>query len=64
MKLCLRCDNARFVCEAHPDLPWEDGPRACPCGAAGKPCPLCNQVEDGDVPEMPEGFITIAKRDL
>jgi hypothetical protein len=62
-KLRLRCDNARIVCEAHPELPWGDGPRACPCGAAGEPCPLCNNVADGEVPEMPEGFVTIVKRD-
>ena len=29
MKFCLRFNNVRFVCEAHPDHPWEDGPRAC-----------------------------------
>jgi len=25
---CLRCDDSGWVCEAHPDQPWE-GPRAC-----------------------------------
>src|SRR5262249_20648285 len=22
IKFCARCDNARWVCEAHPDRPW------------------------------------------
>jgi hypothetical protein len=25
MRFCPRCDNCRWVCEAHPDRPW-DGP--------------------------------------
>ncbi len=34
-----------WVCENHPDRPWQ-GPRACPCGAAGAPCPDCNTTDD------------------
>jgi hypothetical protein len=38
-------------------LPWEDGgPRACGCGVAGEPCPVCNVPDDGATPELPEGF--------
>jgi hypothetical protein len=29
---CERCDGCRWVCEAHPERPWE-GPCACGCGA-------------------------------
>jgi hypothetical protein len=43
--VCSRCEDTRRVCEAHPDRPWE-GPRACPCGAAGMPCLACNSVDE------------------
>jgi hypothetical protein len=47
----------RFVCEAHPLLPWE-GPRACGCGAPGDPCPVCNRMDsDTEQPELPEDFV-------
>lgn len=26
---------------------------ACPCGAAGMPCPLCNRPVEGETPRMP-----------
>lgn len=64
MKFCARCDNIRWVCEAHPDRPIF-GHRACPCGAPGEPCPVCNRTELGnadDVPEMPDGYIVDAER--
>jgi hypothetical protein len=57
---CARCDNCRWVCEFHPDRPWE-GPRARGRGGAGAPCPLCNRVDDGTEPEMPDDFV-VAKR--
>ena len=40
---CFRCEDSGWVCENHPDRPW-DGPHACSCGAAGEPAPLdpCN----------------------
>jgi len=59
---CPRCDDARWVCEAHEDRPWEgaDSPRACKCGGAGMPCGLCNR---GDEPELEPGFqVTAAAR--
>ncbi|SHG92841.1 hypothetical protein SAMN05443248_3110 [Bradyrhizobium erythrophlei] len=52
---CTRCEDSAWVCEAHPDRPWE-GPNACPCGAPGAPCPDCNVTKEGEVPRMPEGF--------
>jgi hypothetical protein len=55
MKWCARCDNCRWVCEAHPDQPWL-GARACTCGAAGAPCPVCNQSDESAAPDLPEGF--------
>ncbi len=55
MRYCPRCDNRRWVSEAHRELPWE-GPRACGCGAPGEPCPVCNRVEGDQIPELPEGF--------
>jgi hypothetical protein len=42
--------------------PWGDGPRACPCGAAADPCPICNKVQEDDIPELPAGFVSDVKR--
>jgi hypothetical protein len=53
---CLRCEDTGWVCEDHPARPCE-GPHACPCGAAGAPCPDCNEPSE-DVPRMPAGFKT------
>jgi hypothetical protein len=50
---CARCDDDRWVCEAHDERPWGTSPRACRCGGAGMPCPSCNQ---SDPPRMPPGF--------
>jgi hypothetical protein len=50
---CFRCEDIGWVCENHPDHPW-DG--TCPCGGAGAPCPLCNVAAEGEAPRMPEGF--------
>jgi hypothetical protein len=64
MRWCARCDNCRWVCENHPHLPWE-GPRACGCGGAGDPCPICNRGDSSDpndVPEMPADFVPKARR--
>jgi hypothetical protein len=55
MKWCARCDNCGWVCENHPDKPWL-GDRACDCGGAGAPCPICNATDELTAPEMPEGF--------
>jgi len=54
MRFCARCDNCCFVCETHPDKPW-DGPRACGCGAPGDPCPASNnQLDENTEPGLPE----------
>jgi hypothetical protein len=52
---CLLCEGTGWVCEDHPDQPW-DGPHACRCGAAGAPCPHCNTPDDGEAPRLPIGF--------
>lgn len=52
---CPCCDGTGWVCEDHPDQPW-DGPHACTCGAAGAPCPHCNRPDDGEPPRMSTGF--------
>jgi hypothetical protein len=52
------CDNTRWVCERHADLPFM-GERACGCGSAGAPCPACNKADfsdPDDVPAMPAAF--------
>lgn len=36
---CANCDNQGWVCENHPEVPWNDG-EGC-CGGAGMPC-KCN----------------------
>jgi hypothetical protein len=41
---CPRCDDIGWVCENHPDRPWE-GERACQCGGAGAPCADCNKTK-------------------
>jgi hypothetical protein len=56
MKFCPRCNNCRWICEAHPGRPWL-GDRACNCGAPGNPCPACNHAEEDNPPAMPPGFI-------
>jgi hypothetical protein len=36
---CPHCEGWGWVCENHPDLPWESGSaRDCGCGGAGMPC--------------------------
>lgn len=58
---CFRCDGSGWVCEGHPDLPWE-GPRACGCGAPGDPCPECNELA-GETPRLPAGTRTVFDKD-
>jgi hypothetical protein len=54
---CSHCEDCGWGCERHTEKPWE-GPHACPCGAPGAPCPVCNATNDGDAPRMPGGFKT------
>jgi hypothetical protein len=51
---CPRCAGERWICEQHPDRPWPHDD----CAGPGEPCPVCNTSEP---PEMPEGFISLAK---
>jgi hypothetical protein len=37
------CDDCGWVCENHPDRPFQ-GESACTCGGAGAPCPRCNET--------------------
>jgi len=50
---CEKCKDNLWVCEDHPDRPWESGTEYdCNCGAAGKPC-ICNEqvkMMPGSVP--------------
>ena len=60
------CGGARWVCEAHPDKPWDgesDREDACHCGGAGMPCPVCNRTVGKERPEMPPGFRTMIDTD-
>lgn len=53
---CARCQGVRWVCENHPDKPWDKTlPGGCECGA-GAPCPDCNT---GEAPEISGQFDTI-----
>jgi hypothetical protein len=55
VQACSRCDDCRWVCENHMDRPWL-GERACGCGSAAAPCPICNAADVNTVPKMPDGF--------
>jgi hypothetical protein len=50
--ICSLCDGGGWVCEEHPDQPWQ---HACTCGAAGAPCPHCNSAADEPL-RLPKGF--------
>lgn len=59
MAVCQKCDNSRWVCEDHPNLPWDgssDAPNACDCGGAGAPCLVCNPCDEEHAPQMPPGY--------
>jgi hypothetical protein len=57
----LRCSRAPITttaagpCENHTDRPWLSE-RACGCGGAGAPCPICNAADAATMPETLEGF--------
>ena len=55
MMKCHRCQDARWVCENHPDNPWGAGHGEC-CGGAGVPCPkACGSF----TPNTPEPGATV-----
>lgn len=46
---CQTCDNTGWVCEQHPDKPWDGGSdKGCDCGGAGMPCGDCNTSNPPD----------------
>lgn len=56
---CNNCADSGWVCENHADRPWDgvsDDLRACLCGGAGMPCPVCNL---SDPPSPPTGSVHI-----
>jgi hypothetical protein len=55
MMKCLLCEDTGWVCENHPDQPWQ-GRQACDCGGAGAPCPRCNAAAANEPPRLPKGF--------
>jgi hypothetical protein len=60
--VCIRCAGVRWVCENHPDRPWNVKLRnGCECGA-GAPCSLCNTPDDAELPVMPPGFVPGVKQ--
>ena len=36
MAKCANCDGQQWVCEDHPEVPWNGGDGCC--GGAGSPC--------------------------
>ncbi|MFG3598318.1 hypothetical protein [Bradyrhizobium sp. RDI18] len=59
---CLLCEGSGWVCENHPDQPWE-GEHTCGCGGAGARCPTCNSPAEGERPRLPPGFKTVLDKD-
>ena len=66
MPKCVRWDDIGWVCEDHPDKPWDgasDREDACHCGGAGLPCSMCNRTVGQQLPEMPPGYRTMIDTD-
>jgi hypothetical protein len=59
---CAQCEDCGWVCEDHPDRPWE-GSHACSGGGVGAPCPACNVPHEGAAARMPTGFKTEVAKD-
>jgi hypothetical protein len=63
---CTTFADCGWVCETHPDRPSavvSKSPNACHCGGAGMPCPVCNVVEDGEMPGFSRTGITVTHDD-
>lgn len=54
--ICANCGGERWVCENHPDRPWNDG--GCECGA-GMPCSACNPCDENTPPLLPPDSVTL-----
>jgi hypothetical protein len=61
MMKCLLCEDCGWVCENHPDRPFE-GEHACTCSGAGAPCSNCNPTSESNAPRRPDGFKTDADK--
>lgn len=60
--VCPTCKGEMWVCENHPDVPWDGGDQNC-CGGAGAPCPRCNPCDENTPPKMPPGTTIIGDRE-
>lgn len=60
--VCVNCDDQNWVCEAHPNKPWEQGDRACHCGAPGIPCDMCNPCDKDNPPRELAGSTIVLNR--
>ena len=56
--MCPICKGERWVCENHPNQPWNAS--GCECGA-GEPCRICNPCTRDNPPAMPPGFRVICQ---
>jgi hypothetical protein len=57
---CPHCAGDGWVCENHPERPWEGSrlQNACTCGGAGMPCGLCNRdFGEDEQPALPAEFV-------
>ena len=52
--ICDRCEDEAWICEKHPDLPFEHDD----CPGPGMPCPDCNDPDD---PVFPPGSIELIR---
>jgi hypothetical protein len=62
---CQICDDAGWVCENHPDKPWDGTSSradACGCGA-GAPCKACNPCDDETAPDTSRAMRTVFDKD-
>ncbi len=62
MANCKICDDEGWVCESHPDRPWNTSERGCECGP-GMPCRICNPCDRNNPPRMSPGFVEIDPED-
>lgn len=63
---CHSCLDTGYVCEDHPDRPWEGvtgpNPAACGCGW-GMPCPACCEPAPADgTGNIGDAFVPRARR--
>lgn len=56
---CPKCRGIGWVCENHPEMPWDDA-IGCTCGA-GTPCP-CNSAEGHEEPDTSQVIINESEK--